>query len=142
MSRIERGLLLATALAGVALAGCPRQPEATPPQRTPLAASGEPRPSSLEAEIQARVQAIVTAQQPRPFPTEKQNPQERSIYVSRDSITSFQVEYSPFLWGKSQSIANGLDSVERHPQRPETAAATIYFDLPGGASVVQPLIST
>lgn len=60
---IPRGILLATALAGVALVGCQRQPEATPlPQQTPIAASGEPRPPDIEAEIQKRVQATVTAQ--------------------------------------------------------------------------------
>lgn len=60
-----RGILLATALAAVALAGCPRVPETRPPP-TPTAASGEPRPSAIEAEIQRRVQATVTAQATTP----------------------------------------------------------------------------
>lgn len=64
---LPRGIILATALAAVALAGCPRVPETQPPPPTPIAASGEPRPSDIEAET------------PRTTSTSKVKPKPRKV---------------------------------------------------------------
>lgn len=108
---MRKELLLAAglALATVGSASCKRQ-ETPPPPPTPIAASGKPKPQIIE---------------------EKQRVQEKSIYASESSRTSFRVEYSPSDWAISQYLEHGLASVERHPQRPEAAAATISFRLLG-----------
>lgn len=55
---------LGLVIAAVGGASCKREPISPPP--TPLAASGQPRPADIEAEIQKRVQATVTAQRETP----------------------------------------------------------------------------
>lgn len=79
-------VLLAAALVGAA---CQRPPEATPPpQRIPLAASGEPRPPDIEAEIQKRVQATVTAQQAAK-PAEASKPPDKSPATQKAELVLF-----------------------------------------------------
>lgn len=90
-------VFLAAALVGSA---CQRPPEATPlPQQTPLAASGEPRPRrDIEAEIQRRVQATVTAQEEKP---------EKEWVIFKNPLGLYEIQY-PESW-KAEPTHAGYD---------------------------------